>query len=320
MFIVGADVEAPAISFQSRRPNASDQALERASLALQMQRPDEAEHIAAEVLKANRGNVRAAQILGQALLMQNRGAEAIAPLEKAARRSEDPAIETLLGAAFAPTGRRDEALEQLRRATARRPPHPPAFLEYGIQLARAGRFEEAIAVLESGLAFAPDAVDMQRELAALHLKRNDRGRARELLLRALKLAPERPDLLTGLAQVMLLDGEYAAAAEIFRRVVALRPDDAVARADLEGACWKWASATPERRASGWRRGKDRSCSAGRSCRLRFPRAAVSSCGRAPPAKFLRGLARSGAELAAVEARLAIDRRGEVVRPLGLLRR
>ena len=200
-----------------------------------MQRPGEAERIAAEVLKANRGNVGAAQILGQALLMQNRGAEAIAPLEKAARRSEDPAVETLLGAAFALTGRLDEAIEQLRRATARRPPYPPAFLEHGIQLARAGRFEEAMAALESGLALAPDAVDMQRELAALHLKRNDRTRARELLARALKAAPDRPDLLSGLAQVMLLDGDYASAAEAFRRVVALRPGDAVARAEL-GRC------------------------------------------------------------------------------------
>jgi Flp pilus assembly protein TadD len=217
------------------RPNANDQALDRASFALQMLRPGEAELIAAEVLKANRGNVRAAQLLGQALLMQNRSAEAIAPLEKAARRSEDPVVETLLGAAFALTGRLDEALEQLRRATARRPPYPPAFLEHGIQLARAGRFGEAIVALESGLAFAPDAVDMQRELAALHLKRNDRTRAREILLRALKVAPDRPDLLSALAQVMLLDGEYASAAETFRRVVALRPDDAIARADF-GRC------------------------------------------------------------------------------------
>lgn len=92
-----------------------------------------------------------------------------------------------------------------------------------------------MAALQSGLALAPDAVDMQRELAALHLKRNDRVRARELLLRALKLAPERPDLLTGLAHVMLLNGEYATAADIFRRIVALRPDDALARADL-GRC------------------------------------------------------------------------------------
>ncbi|WP_291865241.1 tetratricopeptide repeat protein [Bradyrhizobium sp.] len=235
LFIVGPMPKRPPFPASPGRTNAHDRALERASLALRMQRPGEAERIAAEVLKANRGSLRAAQVLGQALLMQNRGAEAIAPLEKAARRSQDPAVETLLGAAFALTGRIDEALGQLGRATARRPPYPPAFLEHGIQLARAGRFAEAIAALESGLAFAPDAVDMQRELAALHLKRNDRGMAREILLQALKVAPDRTDLLSALAQVMLLDGEYAAAAETFRRVVALRPDDAVARAEL-GRC------------------------------------------------------------------------------------
>jgi predicted Zn-dependent protease len=108
--------------------NANDQALERALLALRMQRPDEAGRIAADVLKANRGNASAAQALGQALLMQNRAAEAIVPLERAARRSGDPTIETLLATALAAAGRRDEALDQLRRTTARRPPFAPAFL------------------------------------------------------------------------------------------------------------------------------------------------------------------------------------------------
>ena len=217
------------------RPNAIDVALERAILALRMQRPDQAEGIAAEVLRANRGNARAAQVLGQALLMQNRAPEAIAPLEKAARRGGDPLIETLLATALAASGRLDEALGQLRRTTARRPPFLPAFVEYGSQLARTGRFEEAIAVFDSGLALAPHTVDLQKELAFLLLKRNDRARARELLLQAFTAAPERYDVLSGLGQVMLLDGEYASAADAFRRVVALQPDDAGARADL-GRC------------------------------------------------------------------------------------
>lgn len=215
--------------------NAIDQALERAILALRMQRPDEAERITAEVLKANRGNARAAWVLGQALLIQNRPADAIVPLERAARRSGDPAIETLLATALAAAGRRGKALDQLRRTTARRPPFAPAFLEHGGQLATIGRFEEANAVLENGLAFAPDSVELRTELGFLHLKRNNRAKARATLLQALAAAPERSDVLAALAKVMALDGEYAAAADLFRRALGLRPDDAMSRNNL-GLC------------------------------------------------------------------------------------
>jgi tetratricopeptide (TPR) repeat protein len=225
----------PSFPSSPKPPNARDQAIERAILALRMQRPAEAERLAAGILRSDRGNFRAAQVLGEALLMQNRAADAIEPLQRAARRSQDPAVETLLAAALAATGRGEEALAQWRETTARRPPHLPAFVDYGKQLARMGRFEEAIAALDGAIALAPDAVDLQRELATVHLKRNDRIAARAMVLRALEMAPDRPDLLAVLAQIMLLDGEYADAADTFRRVVALRPDDALARADL-GRC------------------------------------------------------------------------------------
>lgn len=126
-------------------------------LAFRMGRPDEPEHLASDVLKSNRGNILAAQILGRALLVQSRASEAIDPLQRAARRSDDPEIETLLAAALAAAGRDDEASEQLRRTTARRPPFLPAFLELGRLLGDSGGFDEGIAVLESGLALAPDA-------------------------------------------------------------------------------------------------------------------------------------------------------------------
>jgi len=65
----------PPFASSAGRPNASDQALERALVALRMQRPDEAERITADILKAERGNARAAHVHGQALLMQNRAAD-----------------------------------------------------------------------------------------------------------------------------------------------------------------------------------------------------------------------------------------------------
>jgi tetratricopeptide (TPR) repeat protein len=217
------------------RPSPGNPALESAVLALRMQRPDEAERLAAGVLKSNRGNALAAQVLGRALIMQNRAAEAIDPLQRAARRSDDPATETLLATALAAVGRRDEALEQLRQAAARRPPFAPAFLEHGGLLAKLGRFDQAIAVLESGLALAPEAVDLRMELGYVHLKRNHRANARALFLQVIAVAPQRHDAVAALAKVMALDGEYAAAADLYRRALGLRPDDAVTRNSL-GMC------------------------------------------------------------------------------------
>jgi Flp pilus assembly protein TadD len=217
------------------RGNARAQSLERAAVALRTRRFAEAEQLAAEVLRANRTDTAAASILARALIAQNRGAEAIAPLERAARHGSDASIETLLGAALGGAGRRPEAIEQLRRATARRPPFTPAFQELAGQLANSGRVDEAIAVVEGGLALAPETIDLQIDLARLHLYRNERGKARAILLKARDAAPGRPDILTALARVLLLEGEYASAADAYRHALAHRPDDAMTRADL-AAC------------------------------------------------------------------------------------
>jgi len=200
-----------------------------------MQRLDEAERLASDVLKSNRGNVVAAHVLGSALLMQNRPVEAIDPLQRAVRRGNDPAIETLLAAALTAAGRDDEAFEQLRRTTARRPPFPPAFIELGRQLRNVGRFDEGIAALESGLALTPDVLDLRIGLGHLHLGRNDRAKARALFLQVIAAAPARHDALVALGKVMALDGEYAEAADLYRRALGLKPDDAAIRINL-GKC------------------------------------------------------------------------------------
>ncbi|WP_249811311.1 tetratricopeptide repeat protein [Bradyrhizobium sp. 149] len=209
--------------------------LERATLALRMQNFAEAERLAAEVLKTSRTDIVATWILGRALLAQNRAAEAIVPLDKAARRTSDPGIETLLGAALGESGRRAEAIEQLRQTAARRPPFLPAFQELAGQLAKDRRVDEAIAAIGSALALAPENIDLQLDLARLHLERNARGEARPILVMAHKAAPGRPDISTLLARVLRQDGDYATAAEMYRLALALRPDDAVTRADL-AAC------------------------------------------------------------------------------------
>jgi tetratricopeptide (TPR) repeat protein len=201
-------------------------------MALRMQRFAEAEQLASEILKASRTDTAAADLLARALMAQNRSDEAIPVLEKAARRSGDPALETLLGAALGGGGRRNEAIDQLRRTTARRPPFLPAFQELAGQLAKAGRHDEAISAIENAIALAPQIVDLQLDLARLHLQRNARSEALAILLKAREAAPGRADILTALARTQFLDGDYASAADAYRHALALRPDDATTRADL----------------------------------------------------------------------------------------
>jgi Flp pilus assembly protein TadD len=214
------------------RPSTIGEALDRAAAALQSQRPDEAERLAAYVLKSNPAHVGAAQLLGQALLLQGRPEAAIDPLEKVVRRSQDPVIETLLARALADTGRGDEAEARLRQATTRRPPYAIAFLELGNRLGHAGHFSQAAAVFEEGLTLAPDAAVLRIALGYLHLQRNDRATARALFLQVRSVAPERHDAMVALANVMALDGEPAAAADLYRRAIALRPDEPTTRISL----------------------------------------------------------------------------------------
>ena len=195
----------------------------------------EAERLAAEILRASRTDTAAVSILAHSLIAQDRGNEAIASLEKALRRGDDPGLEILLGAALGGAGRRGEAIEQLRRTAARRPPFPPAYQELAGQLAKAGRIDEAIAAMESGLALLSENIDLQLDLSRLLVLRNQRHKARAILLKAREAAPGRPDILTALARVLLLDGDYGSSADAYRHALALRPDDAMTRADL-AAC------------------------------------------------------------------------------------
>jgi tetratricopeptide (TPR) repeat protein len=200
--------------------------------ALQAGRPSEAERLAREALKPNPGGIRAAQVLGQALLMQDRPGEAIAPLRRAARLGEDPAIDILLARALAGVGKGEAALDQLRLATTRRPPFAPAFLELAGHLRRIGRPDEAIAAFEGGLALVPGAPVFLIGLGYLRLEAGDRVAARDLFGRAHATAPERRDALLALATVTAADGDPAAAADLYRQAVRARPDDGVTRINL----------------------------------------------------------------------------------------
>ncbi|MBR1190356.1 lipopolysaccharide assembly protein LapB [Bradyrhizobium sp. AUGA SZCCT0160] len=219
----------------SKQNSSRDQALQQASLALQMQQFDRARLLATDILKSNRTDRSAVLVLAHALLAQNRHVEAIAPLERVMRRNSDAEIETLLGAVLCGSRRSADGIQQLRHTAARRPPYLPAFQELAGQLSKAGQLSEAIRTIEEALTLAPASIDLKVDLGRLLLEDNDRARARETLMIARDAAPGRPDILTELGRALLIDGEYAAAADAFRHALGLRPQDPLARANL-AAC------------------------------------------------------------------------------------
>ena len=217
----------------SGKPNSPlAQLLQQAFLALRAKQFDIARQLASEALKSNRTDRNAVLMLAHALLGLERAEEAIAPLEKAAKRTGDPEIETLLGHALCGARRSSDGLAKLRLTAARRPPYLPAFQELAGQLTNTGEVGEAVGIIEQALALAPGSVDLQLDLGRLCVRNNDRTRARAILTAARAAAPGRTDILAELAWAELLDGAYAEAADTYRHALGLRPEDALSRANL----------------------------------------------------------------------------------------
>jgi tetratricopeptide (TPR) repeat protein len=220
---------------QPRGPSQSELALQQAAFAVQSGRPAEAERIANEVLAHNAGDVRAMHMLGYALLVQKRGKEAVGPLERAARQTRDPAIETQFAMALRQAGRDEEALTQFERAIKRKPPFPPAFLELSHLLSELGRHDEAIERLQQGLAVAPDFADLSYQLGRLYSMSGRDADARNVFARTVALAPRHLDALFALARSFQAERDFAQAAETYRRILAVAPKDAAAQIGL-GVC------------------------------------------------------------------------------------
>jgi len=211
---------------------ATSEALQYARFALENKRPAEAEQIAADILKTNSGNREATKVLGYALIMLDRAAEALALLEKAVRGSHDPELEMEVAVALRLNGRTDDAIASLKRAIKRTPPFPGAFYEFGLVLASQRRFEEAIAVFKQGVEVAPMMADMAAQLGNIYYAINDRKNAAHWFRRALSLNPGHYAAAEALGVALMNDHDYAQAAELFRNMVAVDPGNANARLSL----------------------------------------------------------------------------------------
>jgi tetratricopeptide (TPR) repeat protein len=211
---------------------ADDSVLRYGWAAIDAQRFEEAEHVAREVLSHQPQHVGALHLLGLALVAQRRERDAVAPLGEAARETCDPLIEMHYALALRDVGRKDEAIEWLRRAISRRPVFAPAFHELGLIFCSQRRYDEAEAVFKEGIALAPAVAELSVELGGIHICRADPANAKIAFARALALAPGHVRALHGFGTAYLFEGAFELAADQFRHVLARSPDHLRARLDL----------------------------------------------------------------------------------------
>lgn len=201
-------------------------AVQEAKAALNADRPQEAQRIAETFLKTSPRHGEALYVLGCALVMQGRAADAIAPLEGAARERRDAETDTMLAIALRQTGRRADALARLKRAIKRRPPFGAAFHELGFLLLSMERHDEAIEVLSHGLELVPMMPELSILLGNVFLEGRNFAAAKVNFTRAFEIAPGSFDAAYGLAMVRWELREFQAAADLFRRCLTCNPDDA----------------------------------------------------------------------------------------------
>ncbi len=210
----------------------AEQALRFGWAAIDERRPDEAERVARDVLSRHPQHAGALHLLGLALLIQKRPREAVGPLAEAARDTANPLLETHHALALRDVGRRDEAIDWLKRAMSRRPVFAPAFHELALILCGMRRFDDAEAVLKQGIELAPDVAELSVELGGVYIFRAEPTNAKAAFTRALALAPDHGRALHGCGTALLFEGEFERAAAQFRQVLAREPGHVRARLDL----------------------------------------------------------------------------------------
>jgi Tfp pilus assembly protein PilF len=168
-------------------PERVQQLIAAAAAALQNQQASAAEQNLRMALAAAPGSSEVLRLLGIALRLQNRNAEALEMLRQAAALTPDDAlIQNGLGTALDTDGDRDGAIAAFQRACELAPQSSQLWANLGKSLSHDGRFAEAVPALERALALADHSATRLRLAYALRVLGDIDGAAqryRELIAR-----------------------------------------------------------------------------------------------------------------------------------------
>jgi tetratricopeptide (TPR) repeat protein len=148
----------------------------------------------------------------------------IAALQNAAALAGDRGVAVaLLGAYLGEAGRAAEAVAWLERPARREDADPQVLVAYGLALAKLGRHEDALVPFDRAVAQDPSNARLLVERGTAHLMAGRRGRARLDFEAAIARNPEAARAYTSLGAMALEDGNASEAREHWRKAVMLDP-------------------------------------------------------------------------------------------------
>jgi len=210
--------------------------IDKALGALQQSNFIEAERLARSILKRERRNVQALEVLAEALLGLDRPEEVLLELQKRQLDKSNPVFLTLLGRASLDLARGADAERFLEEAAAVVPSYAPAFVALSEALAIAGRLSEAVEVLERGVALLPRHPGLSFALASL-LAESGALRASHAICESLyRGVPQWPGVGLLLARVLESLGETEAARRVLRDFLGRQPFNSIARISMARLC------------------------------------------------------------------------------------
>lgn len=155
-------------------------------------------------------------------------------LVRAAARPDDVPLQLALGQRLVSEGRGAEALPALQRVMEKTGGEPSAVAAVGAALVQAGRDEEAFQHLRFALARGPRG-DAHQALGALYLKHDRPDKALPELEKAVRLEPKSAEAWRLLAVARRGEGNWTEAAAALSRAVEHRLNDPVLRLDFAEA-------------------------------------------------------------------------------------
>jgi len=188
-------------------PRDTEAALHLAKLYLNLKRPADAEREFRDILEVQPNSTAVALGLAQTLDAQNKPEAADAYRKYLTLQPSDSAARARLVHFLVEQNNNDEALAELDRADAGKPPTPESLrLRADLQIAQK-KYDDAVGTLQQALALAPNDPQLVAGLGRIYMQKHDYASAEKLLKHAIQLEPNNVAHWKDLSSAYYLSGD-----------------------------------------------------------------------------------------------------------------